>query len=110
MAISRTLNHIRNTRKHTWEEIDSSADQDTAFTAQEADIVSKLEEADLKKRLDLAIDALPEKCRLVFLLSRMEEMSYGEIARELDISVKTVENQIGKALKLLRQAVAGHRG
>jgi RNA polymerase sigma-70 factor (ECF subfamily) len=64
----------------------------------------------LKKRLDSAIDALPEKCRLVFLLSRQEEMSYADIARELDISVKTVENQIGKALKLLRQAIAGHRG
>ena len=110
MAISRTLNHIRNTRKHSWEEIDVATDQDSAFTTREADIISRMEEADLKKRLDSAIESLPEKCRLVFLLSRNEEMSYGEIAKELNISVKTVENQIGKALKLLRQAVAGHRG
>jgi RNA polymerase sigma-70 factor (ECF subfamily) len=110
MAISRSLNYIRDTRKHTWEEIELSADQDPAFTAHEADVISKMEETELRQRLDLAIEALPEKCRLVFLLSRQEEMSYAEVARELDISVKTVENQIGKALKLLRLAVAGHRG
>jgi len=110
MAISRSLNYIRNTRKHTWEEIEPSADQDQAFATQEVDVISKLEEEDLRKRVDLAIDTLPEKCRIVFLLSRHEEMSYAEVASELGISVKTVENQIGKALKLLRQAVAGHRG
>ena len=40
-------------------------------------------------------------------MSRMEEMSYAEIAANLGISAKTVENQIGKALKLLRQQVTG---
>ena len=110
MAISRSLNYIRDTRKHTWEEIEPSADHDQAFATQEVDVISKLEEEDLRRRLDAAIEALPEKCRIVFLLSRHEEMSYAEVAAELDISVKTVENQIGKALKLLRQAIAGHRG
>lgn len=110
MAVTRTLNYIRDSKKHSWEELEATPDPHHTLATHEADIISKLEVDELKQRLDQAIEALPEKCRLVFLLSRQEEMSYAEVARELDISVKTVENQIGKALKLLRQAVAGHRG
>src|SRR5262249_8733729 len=52
--------------------------------------------------LQEAIDRLPPKCREIFLLSRFSKLSYKEIASSLDISPKTVENQLGKALKLLR--------
>ena len=45
---------------------------------------------------------MPEQCRTVFQLSRFEDMKYKEIADKLDISIKTVENHMGKALKLLR--------
>jgi len=48
---------------------------------------------------------LPEKCRNVFQLSRFDQMKYQEIADALNISVKTVENQMGKALKILRHRV-----
>jgi len=73
-------------------------------------VIQDMEEAELKQRLDQAIQSLPEKCRIVFMLNRMDEMSYAEVADHLNISVKTVENQIGKALKLLRLAVSQHRG
>jgi RNA polymerase sigma-70 factor, ECF subfamily len=46
---------------------------------------------------------LPEQCRLVFKLSRFEELKYNEIAEHLQISVKTVENHMGKALKIMRE-------
>lgn len=49
-----------------------------------------------------AIDHLPARCREIFLLSRHAELTYGEIARLLGISVKTVETQMGRALKTLR--------
>ncbi|MVM37325.1 RNA polymerase sigma-70 factor [Spirosoma sp. HMF3257] len=49
-----------------------------------------------------AIQKLPEQCRLAFTLSRFEELKYSEIADQLGISIKTVENQIGKALRILR--------
>lgn len=55
-----------------------------------------------KARIQQAIDQLPEKCREIFVLSRYEEMSYKEIAEALQISVKTVENQMITALKKLR--------
>lgn len=59
-------------------------------------------EADYKMLLAAAMDQLPDKCREVFVLSRMSKQSYKEISDTLGISVKTVENQIGKALKILR--------
>ncbi len=49
-----------------------------------------------------AINRLPDKCREIFVLSRFEEMTYREIATTLNISVKTVENQMITALKKLR--------
>jgi RNA polymerase sigma-70 factor (ECF subfamily) len=57
---------------------------------------------ELAGRLQTAIQKLPEQCRLVFTLSRFDELRYGEIADKLGISIKTVENQIGKALRILR--------
>jgi len=51
---------------------------------------------------------LPRKCREVFLLSRMEGMSNAEISAQLGITVKTVENQITRALKILRRHLRRH--
>lgn len=53
-------------------------------------------------RLWTAIDALPDRCREVFLMSKRDGMTYREIAEELDISERTVEHQISKALRILR--------
>jgi len=57
---------------------------------------------ELHSKLNRALNELPEQCRTVFQLSRFEELRYREIADHLGISVKTVENQMGKALKILR--------
>lgn len=62
----------------------------------------RITESALSQRIEKAIADLPEQCRLVFKLSRFEEMKYKEIAEYLNISIKTVENQMGKALKRLR--------
>lgn len=63
------------------------------------------ENEQLKKYIQKAIDALPKKCRRIFLLSRNAGMTYEEIAEELDLSKKTVENQMGIALKKLRESL-----
>jgi RNA polymerase sigma-70 factor (ECF subfamily) len=63
---------------------------------------SKMIRKELEHKFREALNELPEQCRTVFQLSRFEDMKYKEIADKLDISVKTVENHMGKALKLLR--------
>lgn len=57
---------------------------------------------ELEGQLRAAINDLPEQCRTIFQLSRFESLRYREIADRLGLSVKTVEAQMGKALKLLR--------
>ncbi|MFB0495036.1 RNA polymerase sigma-70 factor (family 1) [Mucilaginibacter sp. OAE612] len=78
-----------------------------AFTLPEADdsTIQWLEEKELRQRLNHSISLLPEKCRIVFLLSRDENKTYAEIAAELGISQKTVEAHMSKALSSLRQSL-----
>ena len=63
---------------------------------------------ELAERLQVAIQKLPEQCRLAFTLSRFDELKYQEIADQLGISIKTVENQIGKALRMLRTELSDY--
>jgi RNA polymerase sigma-70 factor (ECF subfamily) len=66
----------------------------------------KVEAGELEARFQRALDELPKQCRAIFQLSRFSELKYREIAEQLGISVKTVEAQMGKALKLLRRQLA----
>jgi len=52
------------------------------------------------------LEYLPEKCRMIFSLSRYDGLTYEEIAEYLDISPKTVENQMGIAFQKLRESLA----
>jgi RNA polymerase sigma-70 factor, ECF subfamily len=58
--------------------------------------------------VEAAIGALPDRCREVFLLSRRQHMSYAEIAGALGLSIKTVEVQMWRALRKLRESLAAH--
>lgn len=55
-----------------------------------------------KKLIAKAMDLLPPKCREIFLLSRLSGQTYQQIADNLGLSIKTVENQMGKAIRLLK--------
>lgn len=57
---------------------------------------------ELEHKIAAALQSLPQQCRLIFTMSRFEELKYQEIADQLNLSIKTVENQMGKALKLMR--------
>jgi RNA polymerase sigma-70 factor, ECF subfamily len=97
-AYNKSLNKIKT--KVQFFEVD---DEETIYENgnQHSDMVVE----ELNERIKKAIDQLPFKCRTVFLLSRYDEKSYREIAESLEISIKTVENQISKALKILRKKI-----
>ena len=59
--------------------------------------------AEKSDKIAAALNLLPPKCKEVFLLVKMHSMSYKQVAESLDISIKTVENQMGKALRVLRE-------
>jgi RNA polymerase sigma-70 factor (ECF subfamily) len=58
---------------------------------------------ELNQVIDKTLNSLPERCRNIFLLNRQDGLKYREIAEKMDLSVKTVEANMGKALKLLRK-------
>ncbi len=61
---------------------------------------------DLEQAIERAIAALPPRCRQVYVLRRQEGLSYAEIAQLVGVTPKTVDVQIGKALRLLRRYLA----
>jgi len=91
---NKSFNYLRDEKKHL--KI-ANAETETAPTPQ-----STIETQELAREIDYALNLLPDRCRQVFELSRFEDMKYGQIAEKLDISVKTVEGQMSKALRLLR--------
>jgi RNA polymerase sigma-70 factor (ECF subfamily) len=68
-----------------------------------------VEEAELNDRINASINQLPDRCREIFLLCRFEGLKYSEIAEKLGISIKTVEMQMGIALKKLRDSLSDYQ-
>lgn len=64
-----------------------------------------LDDAAIAKKIELVMELMPPQCKEVFLKSRIEELKYAEIAEQMNISVKTVEAHMSKALKIIRQAI-----
>ncbi|MEZ5082725.1 MAG: RNA polymerase sigma-70 factor [Bacteroidales bacterium] len=95
---NRCLNYIRDHKKFRSQYLD--VELELEIPVEDKDIFSENER---KERINQALDKLPEKCREVFELSRFDEMKYKDIAEKMDISIKTVEVHMSKALKILRE-------
>jgi RNA polymerase sigma-70 factor (ECF subfamily) len=96
---NRSLNYIRNQKKFiSHDEVNAQLqiNNESAFS-------DNLEAAEMESRIRSAIMRLPGKCREIFELSRFENKKYSEIAAHLNISVKTVETQMSKALYFLKE-------
>lgn len=103
MAVNEALGWLR--RNKRWEEEEFHPEMSAAldYSAEE-----QFMQGEMERSIASAIDALPPKCRMVFQLSRFEELTYQEIADQMGISIKTVENQMGKALRLLRERLKAY--
>ncbi|MBS4012298.1 MAG: RNA polymerase sigma-70 factor [Bacteroidetes bacterium] len=95
---NRSLNYIRDNKKYRSYYLDFELEMEIPVEGK--DVVS---ESDLNNQINRALDKLPDKCREVFMLCRFEDMKYKEVAEKLGISQKTVEAQMSKALKILRE-------
>jgi RNA polymerase sigma-70 factor, ECF subfamily len=98
---NRALNHLRHLRVRRETESEVEALYDTPLTADQPIAARELSVA-----IQIALRELPPRCREVFELSRADGLKYAEIAETLGISQKTVEAQMGKALKILRERLA----
>lgn len=101
---NRALNKVKARKDYVDADEISYELSDNSINSQE-----EMEYSELESEINKIIDSLPEKCRLVFVLNRFEQLSYKEVAERLDISVKTVENQMSKALKILRTEFSNYK-
>ena len=96
---NKSLNYIRDNKKFIGlPEIENYDIESESF--------DHLESEELNEKIEAAISELPEKCRKIFTLSRYENLKYQEIAEKLQISVKTVEAQVSKALQHMRSKLS----
>ena len=106
-VVNASIDHQRRAYEQKKVALDSDEMASSATIKLSSDVTAEAVEGnELKEQVNSAVAQLPERCRLVFVLSRHEGLSYKEIAHKLDISPKTVENQMSKAFKLLRQSLA----
>lgn len=102
------LNHLRGHKKSTrlWvNDVENSLVPEVAEQDR-----SELETRELTRILDEAIAGLPEQRRIIFRLIKEEELKCKEVASILDLSVRTVENQLYKAVKTLADAISPYLG
>ena len=97
---NRCLNVMRDRRKFSEELVTEPLS--------DRDVQEQMELMELDAKINQVIDSLPERCKEVFEMNRFEGKRYKEIAEALGISVKTVENQMSKALKILRDQLASY--
>lgn len=89
------------TKKIMRVELFEELDKRLQYTTPETKMMLK----ELKQHVKLIVESLPEKCKRVYKLSRNEQLSHKEIADQLGISIKTVENHITNALRVLRTSL-----
>ena len=93
------INFLKKNSKHVMESIENMPGFEIANEAPEID---ENEFSEIEKKISEAFDLLPEKCKRIFLMSRIDNLKYREIAEQLNISIKTVETQMSIALKKLK--------
>ena len=102
-VVNKCLNYLKREKRLNFSETADLPDAPIAPIAQQ-----ELEAADMQQVIQTAIDRLPDRCRIIFCMSRFEEKTHKEIAQALGISTKTIETQMTRALRSLRAAIRQH--
>ena len=97
------FNQFRKNQKNLRAELFENLEQRCTYENPESEMLYD----ELVQKVDSIVEKLPEKCRVVYKMSREEQFSYKEISNKLNISPKTVENHITKALFVLRTSLGG---
>jgi RNA polymerase sigma-70 factor, ECF subfamily len=92
------INHLKIVGQHVQE---TTAGQ----TSKSEDPVDIIRYKELQEKINLVLEKLPDRCSLIFCMSRFDGLKYNEIAEKLSVSVKTVEANMGRALKEFRKAL-----
>ncbi len=95
---NRCINYLKSKRMQSVD-----IDNKTYYLTTRETVDELLHEAELRVFIYDCIENLPPKCKEIFILSREENLPHKEIAKRLDLSVKTIENQISIALRKLRK-------
>lgn len=98
-VVNTSLNHIEKTKRIQLEEDVQSALKEQYFELEKPEI----KEGEIEKAIEKVVKNLPDKCQVVFSLSRYDGMTNKEIAEYLDVSIKAVEKHISRALRELRE-------
>ncbi|MBN9383156.1 MAG: RNA polymerase sigma-70 factor [Chitinophagaceae bacterium] len=102
-----TRNHAYNYLEKQKNTITNTLDDfQTEFTSVYFDPEQLLITADMLARIQKAVDQLPPKCKMIFKLAKEDGLKYREVAELLNISVKTVENQLAIAVQKIGNAVS----
>lgn len=100
MAVNKTLNHLRSIKNSIFHD-----DADDVHSTESFDPFVDESFHDLEETIHKCIDSMPTQRKLIFVLSRFEDYTNKMIADHLGLSIKTVENQMTKALKTLRHTI-----
>jgi RNA polymerase sigma-70 factor (ECF subfamily) len=98
---NKSLDSLRKMKREKNSTLDGAED----IICQQSVAYERMVFEELSHRIDQAIQELPRQCRAIFLMSREQDLKYREIAEILNISIKTVDTQMGRALKSLRKAI-----
>ena len=100
-ARNRALNHLRNLKVER-----ALSGGVASVLPRQRTPEDERRENEISAAVHLAVEALPEKTRIIFSMNRFDHLTYSEIAEIRGVSVKTVETQMGRALKSLRDQLA----
>lgn len=97
-----SLNHLRNEAKHAHAAIETVYNEGDPINVDPESLLITKEQTE---RLNTVINQLPPKCRMIFKLIKVDGLKYKEVASLMEISAKTVENQLAIAVKKIAEAI-----